>query len=59
MRDLESNWVEKLSLNPDTRSKEFKSNAKTKGRYSNKAKIINRKKKRNPKSMSTDLYHID
>ena len=39
--------------------KEFKSNAKTKGGYSSKAKIINEKKKQNPKSMSTDLYYID
>ena len=54
MRDLKRNWVEKLMLNPNTRSKEFKSNAKTNGQDNSKAKIINREK-----SISMDLYHTN
>ena len=44
MRDLKRNWVEKLTLNSNTGSKEFKSNAKTNGRDNSKAEIINKEK---------------
>ena len=44
MRDLERDWIEKLTLNQNIGSKEFKSNAKTIGRDSSKGEIINRKK---------------